>query len=346
MPRHLELRRQQRAAVAADADLGEMRGAHLRLLEQRRDQAIGAVAVLHAFAHGVDAGIERLQRVVDHYAAVATQAGLAGKIDVRPDAGGHDDEIRVEVAAILQTARRLRGQRSVIANRPGGHAELDAAPLHDCFSRAAARPVELAFHQRVKDVHDRHIHALLEQAARGFEPEQSAADHDRLALCTRGLKHGVDVLQVAERDDAGQIAAGNRQTIGFEPVASNRRSYGASMPLREMATRRRRSIATTGSPVCSVMPCSRYHASGLRMMSSTFFSPASSGREQDAVVVGMRLRAEDGDVVGLGRNREQLLDDLHTRHAIADDDELTLVPSLARSGTLFTQMRPSATRAG
>ena len=84
------------------ADLGEMRGADARLLEQWRDQAVGGVAVLHAFAHGVDARIEGLQRVVDQYAAVAAQAGVAGELDVRPDAGGHDDEVRFELAAVVE----------------------------------------------------------------------------------------------------------------------------------------------------------------------------------------------------------------------------------------------------
>src|SRR5688500_489464 len=38
---HLELRRQNGPAVAADTEFGEMRGAHLRLLEQRCNEAIG-----------------------------------------------------------------------------------------------------------------------------------------------------------------------------------------------------------------------------------------------------------------------------------------------------------------
>ena len=43
------------------------------------------------------------------------------------------------------------------------------------------------------------------------------------------------------------------------------------------------------------------------------------GRQHDAVVVGVRLIAEHGDVVGIRRNLEQLLYGAHARHAIADD---------------------------
>src|SRR5687768_18614975 len=48
---HLELRRQNGPAVAADTEFGEMRGAHLRLLEQRCNEAIGAIAMLDALAY-------------------------------------------------------------------------------------------------------------------------------------------------------------------------------------------------------------------------------------------------------------------------------------------------------
>ena len=45
-------------------------------------------------------------------------------------------------------------------------------------------------------------------------------------------------------------------------------------------------------------------------------------REQDAVVVGVGLRAEDGDVVEVRRERHQLLERARAGHAIADHDEL------------------------
>ncbi len=52
----------------------------------------------------------------------------------------------------------------------------------------------------------------------------------------------------------GRSAPGNGRMNGFEPVASHSRSYGTSSPLAERTVRRWRSIATTGSPACRVMP--------------------------------------------------------------------------------------------
>jgi hypothetical protein len=42
------------------------------------------------------------------------------------------------------------------------------------------------------------------------------------------------------------------------------------------------------------------------------------GRQQDAVVVGVRLGTEDGDVVQVGCDLEQLFQCAHTCHAVAD----------------------------
>src|SRR5690606_33786208 len=88
--RDLELRRDERAGVASDAELREMRGAYVRLLEQRRDKAVGAIAVLHAFADRVDARIEGLHRVVHEHAPIAAQTRRFREIDVWANAGGHD----------------------------------------------------------------------------------------------------------------------------------------------------------------------------------------------------------------------------------------------------------------
>jgi hypothetical protein len=45
-------------------------------------------------------------------------------------------------------------------------------------------------------------------------------------------------------------------------------------------------------------------------------------REQDPVVVRMRLRAEHGHVTVVGRKSEELFERAHAGHAIADDDQL------------------------
>src|SRR5687768_4169749 len=90
------MRRQHRSTVATDAMLGEMSRADTCLLVKRGDQAIRVVSVLDALADGIHARIERLHRIVDQYTAVAPQAGRTSQFCVRPDAGGHDDQIRLD----------------------------------------------------------------------------------------------------------------------------------------------------------------------------------------------------------------------------------------------------------
>src|SRR5690606_39092848 len=72
---NLEFGGGHRALVTGKAELGQMIGTHLGLLEQRRHQAIGNTAVTGAFADGIDARVVGLQGVVDQDAAVAGDAG-------------------------------------------------------------------------------------------------------------------------------------------------------------------------------------------------------------------------------------------------------------------------------
>ena len=48
------------------------------------------------------------------------------------------------------------------------------------------------------------------QAGRRFEAEQAAADDDRLGARLRGEQHGVDVVEVAVGEHAGQVVARHR----------------------------------------------------------------------------------------------------------------------------------------
>ena len=98
----LELGRGDRALVAADAVMRQVVGAHLGLLEQGRDQAVGDAAVRGAFADRIDARVEGLHRVVDDDAAVAVQAGRFGELGVGADADCHHDEVGGGTVAILE----------------------------------------------------------------------------------------------------------------------------------------------------------------------------------------------------------------------------------------------------
>ena len=97
---HLELRDRQRAGEAGQSDLREMAGTHPRLFPQGSHQAIGAVAMLHALAHRVDARVVGEHGVIDQHAAFAAQARELRKGDVRPYPGRHDHELGRQLAAV------------------------------------------------------------------------------------------------------------------------------------------------------------------------------------------------------------------------------------------------------
>ena len=54
---------------------------------------------------------------------------------------------------------------------------LDAEAIHRRSQHRARRVVELHLHQVAHQVHDVHLDVELQQAARGLEAEQAAADH-------------------------------------------------------------------------------------------------------------------------------------------------------------------------
>ena len=70
---------------------------------------------------------------------------------------------------------------------------------------------------------------------------------------------------------------GTGRTIGWEPVASNSRSYPSVIPCAAITRRLFRSILTTVLSVWRVIPFSAYHCSSLSIISSRFFSPANTG---------------------------------------------------------------------
>ena len=72
------------------------------------------------------------------------------------------------------------------------------------------RLVELALHQRRHQVDDGDLHAAQREPVRRLEAEQAAADHHGAPALRGGGEHRVDIVEVAEGDDAGQVEARNR----------------------------------------------------------------------------------------------------------------------------------------
>jgi hypothetical protein len=240
---------------------------------------------------------------------------------------GHHDEVGRQLRAVGEPDR---AHAAVAYDRRGlrRHRELEPALLERAPEQLAGRRVELPLHERRVQVHDRHVHAALLQAVCGLEPEQPAADHDGSPRRARRRDHAIDVREVAIRDDAGQIVAGHgqhdrpRPRREYQPVV--RRLDAA---LRDHAAPRAVDAhdlvagverdAVLGVPLWRVQ-----HDVGYRLLGR------EHGREQNPVVVAVRLAAEHGDLVEIGRELQELLDGAHAGHAVADEHESSL-PRLA-----------------
>ena len=103
--------------------------------------------------------------------------------------------------------------------------------------------------------------------------------------------------------------------------------------------------ARPSCPRCSVIPFAAYQSRSFSMISSSVCSPDEHRREQDAVVVRVRLGAEDRDVVGVGRELQQLLERAHAGHAVADHHEARVLRSGVRCGVALRRQRRLLRRA-
>ena len=108
------------------------------------------------------------------------ESGLAAELDVRPDAGRDDHQIRVDAFAVGKLDAL---DASVAAGSPWccGPAARESPRLSIFLTQVlAAVGIELPLHQRGHQVDDGDVAALHLQPARRLEAEQAAADHHRL----------------------------------------------------------------------------------------------------------------------------------------------------------------------
>ena len=323
---HLQLGAGLAAEVAADAELRQVVRADLALLEQRRHQAVGDAAVRGAFADGVDAGIgHRLQCVGDDDAAVAVQAGAFGQRGVGADAGGHHNQVGGDLLAILE-AHRHHAAVLVADQRLGlrTHAEAQAALLQRLAQQVASLVVELALHQPVADVHDGDLHAAQHQAVGRFQAQQAAADDDGVLVLGGRLDHRVGVGDVAVADHTVQVLAGHRQDEGVgaggdqQPVVVGFGAVGRDHLALDAIDLRDR-LAQVQRDAVLLVPGERVQDDLVQRLLA-----GEHRAEQDAVVVRMRLGAEHGDVVQIGRDLQQLFQGADAGHAVAHHHQLHL----------------------
>ena len=315
----LELGRSDRAGVAADAVVGQMVGRDLGLLEQRRNQAVGDAAVGDAFANGVDLRVVGLQRVVHHDATVAVDAGGFSQRRVRADAGGHHHQLGRDLHAVLEAdggnAAGFAGdQRFGLLFEQEGQ----AAVFERLLQHLAGDLIELTLKQPGAEMHDSNVHAAQLEAVGGFEAEQAAADNDGVLVLLGRVYHRIGIGDVAVTDDAFQVVAGDRQHEGVGAggqqqavVRFDRAVFGDDLALD--AVDLRNLLAEVQVDLVLAVPVVVVEDDVLHLHLA-----GQHRRKQDAVVVGVRLGAEDRHVVHIRRDSEEFFEGAHTRHAVAD----------------------------
>ena len=318
----LELGRGHRAGVAADAVAGQVVGRHLGLLEQRRNQAVGDAAMADALADGVHLRIVGLHGVVHHDAAVAVDAGFFGQRVVRADTGGHHDEVGRNLHAALEAdsgdaAGFALDQRFGL----GFEQELEALVLQRLLQHLAGHFVELAFEQPGTDMHHGDIHAAQLQAVGGFQPEQAATDDDRVLVMCCGIDHLVGILDVAVADDAGQVIAGDRQ---HERGRAGGDQQAVVIFLGAIFGDDLAIDAVDGLDLLAGMQGDLVFGIPVEFVENDVLDAhfaGQYGREEDTVVVRVGFGTEDGDVVVIRFDLQQLFDGADTGHAVTDQDE-------------------------
>jgi NADPH-dependent 2,4-dienoyl-CoA reductase/sulfur reductase-like enzyme len=284
-------------------------------------KAKGKAAMLHAFAHGVDMRIVGLQRVVDHDAAIAMQPAGFGQRDIRTHTHRHHHQISVDTSAVGQRnalhasiaiqLRRLRIQQHVQAT---------------CSQIVRKQPrcirIELLFHQHVDTMQQRHLHTAAQEAVGGLDAEQAAADHCGVLVRAGRFEHLFDIVDAAKANHARQVTARQRKherlRAGGDQQAVVRHFHAlARMHAPPAAVDRDHRIARMQRDAVFRIPLARVEHDLVRALLA-----AQQHRQQDAVVIAVRLRAEHRDVVQAGCELQQLFHRAHASHAIADHDKL------------------------
>ncbi len=310
---HLELGGHPRTVVGRRrVGAGQVVGEHRGLLPQRRHQPVHLAAVLGALADDVDVVVvDRAHVVVDDDRAFDGQPGPLCQADVRPDAGRDHQHVAVEPRAVGEQrcrssrpsvdvgtswcaspgARRCRGPPPTCAGsrRPGRRAGRSSASAPACTT-STVRP------------------AVLQSAGR-LQAEQSAADHDRLGpvrglgdhgrRCRRGCGSRTRRRPASCRRPTVPPSAG--RTTGCRWPGSACRS-GVVVPSSACTRWANVSMPHHPHPGPQVDAVVGVPVQRVEIDLGRIIAAGKHIRQQDAVVVAVRLVAEDGDVEN-GRRR-------------------------------------------
>ena len=154
--------------------------------------------------------------VGDHSASlVQVEAGVAGQLVARADAGGEHDDVDVHRLAVGELhARDPAVATGAELRRRGGRADVHVELLDQASQRLAAGAVDLQRHQPVGELDDGGLGSQSGQGAGSLQPEQATTDHrslDRAAQSPAALLHpGTqlgDVVDGAVDERSGQLGA-------------------------------------------------------------------------------------------------------------------------------------------
>ena len=168
-------------------------------------------------------------------------------------------------------------------------------------------------------MHHGNVHTAKREAVGGFQAEQAAADHHRMPVSPGSGDHRVDVGDVAKADHAGQVGPGDGQDEGTgagrqEQAVVLRTTAILGFHETLLALDLHHALAGMQGDAALCIPVARIQDDLIQRLFA-----GQHRREHDAVVIGMRLITEDGDVVEIGRGFQQLLQGAHPGHAVAHE---------------------------
>src|SRR6266851_2998714 len=321
---------------------------HLCLLPAGPDQTVGTAAVLRALAERVDVRVAGGQIVTHDDAALDEEARLARQLHVGPDAGGDDHQVAGQIASVFES----HAGDSLLAEdllRVLAQVHVQAQLLEPGLEQRAAARVELHLHQVAHQVNDVHLEAMPQEAARGLQSEEPAADDHRL-LAARRIPG--DLVAVLERAEDEKPLLGSA-VLGLPPLqrrAQRARAgcedelvVGLDHPLH--AVHYSRAQVEARGAHAGVQPDVVLLVPGERIDEDVggLVALGENAGEQDAVVVAVGLVAEHGDLPArAAAPREQLLDETRAGHPVPDHHQPLLQlppPSMRTAQTLISGMR-------
>ena len=171
-------------------------------------------------------------------------------------------------------------------------------------------------------MHHGDVHAAQLEAVGRFQAEQAAADDHRVLMSLGGVHHRLGVGDVAIADHPGQVLARNRQDEG---VGAGGDEQAVVLGLAAVVGDDQALLAVDLDHLAPEQQLDVVFRVPVEIVEHDLLEGLFAGqhrREQDAVVVGVRLGAEHGDVVEIGGELEQLFEGAYTRHAVADHHQL------------------------